>query len=446
MATLIACCGDTVAAVLNNNDVFARGLGGDDMPLMLSSPVLLPLPPLPSRVSQIGVGNGNLGIVCNDGSLYTIGNNSYGQLGIGCMNKTHTPMEVTKLTLVMWFGVSGSHCPVRVHNFASGVDHTAILTNIGVFTCGNNFNGILGRKTVANECDTFKRALPQNTNYTLLLHEASHVACGDGHTVVLTKEALTGRGVVFTWGVCAYKCLGMDDRRPVVSPRALPAHLFDGKNIVDVCAGDSHQAAVSDDGTVFTWGDNQYYQLGRDKNHNNCMPQCVSFASEGAGTSAPHIVVVRCGRTSTLMLTQDGELYVTGNPPANSQCFKVPQRLGSEQVPPVLAVGITNQLVFAIDKLGALCTWGAGVPCIVDDKARARHLAIIPEEYLLLEWDLKGDPVRLDPPWWRGAKAIAFAMVGHSRLGSGSRASMLDVSVIDIILRFLNAWKDHVLR
>jgi alpha-tubulin suppressor-like RCC1 family protein len=393
-------------------------------------------------VSQIGVGNGNLGIVCHDGRLYTIGNNFYGQLGVGCMNETHTPMQVTKPTQVKVFGVSGSHCSgVHVRKFASGGDHSAIITGDGVFTCGNNFNGILGRKTLGNECDTFQQALPQDTNYTLLLHGASHVACGDGHTVVLTESA-----VVFTWGVCAYKCLGMDDRLPVVSPRALPPHLFDGKNIVDVCAGDNHQAAVSDDGTVFTWGDNQYYQLGRDKNHNNCMPQCVSFASEGAGTSAPHIVVVRCGRTSTFMLTQDGELYVTGNPPANSQCFKVPQRLGSEQVPPVLAVGITNQLVFAIDRLGALCTWGAGVPCLVDDKARARQLAIIPEKYLLLEWDLKGDPLRLDPPWWRGAKAIAFAMVGHSRLGSGSRAFALDVIVIDIILRFLNAWKDRVLR
>jgi alpha-tubulin suppressor-like RCC1 family protein len=419
MATHIACCQDTLALVLRGT-VYAGELTGDGVGVR-TLPVLEPLPSLPVPVRRIGAGKGFLGITTADGELYTWGRNLYGQLGLDFSSSAN----VTTPTLVRQFVFQAGR--VQVHDFAGGWDHSVVITDHGVFACGNNSNGTLGNDEVEGESHRF---YPVKYRDGSLLKNASCVASGNGHTVLLDGES------VCTWGSKDYQCLGKYDITHVRYPRPLPLYFFGAEDIVYVDAGECHQAAVSAQGTVFTWGNGRFYKLG-DGNEVDCTrPTRVLFEREclETGTPVPHIETVLCGSKCTVMLARDGRVFKAGKRDDESSRFALPRLLESECVGPVRAAAATSERVFAVDERGALWAWGVDVPFVFD-----RELAGAPVHRGVV-WRGEHTPMRLDPPEWRSAHALAFAMLGHHRLGAGSCFGMLDVSLLDMILRFLRAW------
>ena len=91
---------------------------------------------------------------------------------------------------------------------------------------------------------------------TLADHCVIDLQCGEGHTVALTSE-----GEVFTWGGGSMGQLGLGD----YLRQSLPVRVsnLDGKRIRGISCGKRHSAAVSEEGVLFTWGSNEYGQLGR---------------------------------------------------------------------------------------------------------------------------------------------------------------------------------------
>lgn len=405
MATHVACCQDTLALVVHGT-VYAGALTGD----------VEPLPSLPVPVRRIGAGKGFLGITTADGELYTWGRNLYGQLGLDFASSAN----VTTPTLVRQFVFQPGR--VQVRDFAGGWDHSVVITDQGVFACGNNSNGLLGNDEVEGESHRF---YPVKYRNGASLKKASCVACGNGHTVLLDGES------VCTWGAKDYQCLGKSDTVHVRYPRPLPPHFFDAEDIVYVDAGECHQAAVSARGTVFTWGNGRFYKLGSGNEVDCLRPTRVSFEREclETGTLVPHIETVRCASKCTVMLARDGRVFKTGKRDGESS-----RLLESECVGPVRAAAAGSERVFAVDERGALWAWGLGAPSVFD-----RELAV-PPVHCGVDWRSEHAPMRLDPPEWRSANALAFAMLGHRRLGAGSGFGMLDVSLLDMILRFLQAW------
>jgi hypothetical protein len=77
----------------------------------------------------------------------------------------------------------------------------------------------------------------------------SLVACGYAHTLAATRQ-----GALFAWGLGAHGRLGLGDmeNRPV--PTLVEAHHFQSRAVVTAAAGFAHSAAVTDDGTLYTWG------------------------------------------------------------------------------------------------------------------------------------------------------------------------------------------------
>jgi alpha-tubulin suppressor-like RCC1 family protein len=414
MTTHIACCEDTLALVVRGT-VYAGDLTGNGVR------ILKPLPSLPVTVRRIGAGKGFLGITTADGDLYTWGRNLYGQLGLDFASRTN----VTTPTLVPQFVFEPGR--VQVHDFAGGWDHSVVITNHGVFACGNNSNGILGNHEVEQESHRFYPVKYRNGS---LLKNASCVACGDGHTVVLDGES------VCTWGDKGYQCLGKYDSTHVRYPRPLPPDCFGAEDIVYVDAGKCHQAAVSAQGTVFTWGMGKFYRLGNGSEADRTRPTraLTERACSETGTLVPHIETVLCGSKCTVMLARDGRVFQAGKRDGESSCSSLPCLLESECVGPVRAAAATREHVFGVDERGALWAWGLGAPSVFD-----QELAV-PPVHCGMHSRSEHAPVRLDPPEWRRANALAFAMLGHRRLGAGSGFGMLDVSLLDMILRFSQAW------
>lgn len=88
------------------------------------------------------------------------------------------------------------------------------------------------------------------------------ISCGLHHTVVLTQN-----GEVFTFGSNQYGQLGTGDLLPYIGPVLVKLNSF----IVQVAAGSNHSVLLSSRGVIYTFGNHSKGQLGRlphDMQHN----------------------------------------------------------------------------------------------------------------------------------------------------------------------------------
>ena len=180
--------------------------------------------------------------VTKDGLVYACGLNDEGQLGVGDTDRRLVP------TLVP--GQLQGKTAVYV---AAGDEHTLCITADGsLFSWVSNHKGQLG------VADTEERHVPTLVT-GLQGKRVVHVAAGAHHTICSTTD-----GCVFTWGAGDEGKLGPGDDE---ADRLLPALVrgeLQGKQVVQVAAGDYHSACVTGDGSVCVWGNNDSGQLGQE--------------------------------------------------------------------------------------------------------------------------------------------------------------------------------------
>jgi len=175
----------------------------------------------------------------SDGTVWAWGNNYSGQLGDGT-NDTHiSPVQVSALCDVIAIAAGESH------NLALKKDGT-------VWAWGANLNWQLGRDNSALP-NTMSKIPLQVPN----LSGVVAIAAGSGHSVALKND-----GTVWGWGACAAGQLGFELGNSQVS--SLPKQVSTLTNVKAIAAGSYHTAALANDGTVWTWGTNGYGALGYD--------------------------------------------------------------------------------------------------------------------------------------------------------------------------------------
>ncbi|KAL3150238.1 hypothetical protein ABBQ32_000096 [Trebouxia sp. C0010 RCD-2024] len=129
-------------------------------------------------------------------------------------------------------------------------------------------------------------------------HHFVRVAAGAGHSL-----ALTSSGQVWSFGQGSFGTLGQGDSffcnvpRPMLSLAAL--------GIVQVACGESHNAALTVHGEVFTWGRGKYGALGLGAFDNSSWPQHVTALQEPA-------CQVACGGQHTLVISKQGRVFAWG--------------------------------------------------------------------------------------------------------------------------------------
>ena len=304
------------------------------------------------RVRLAAAGNRHLAVVAEDGEVYTCGSGSCGQLGLGDEQPrrrlTRVPQEV----------FAGS----RVVLVACGGAHTMAVTAAGhAWTCGSNGNGQLG---VGDETD--REVFTQVDDGQLRGARIVMAACGARHSVVVSAE-----GRVWTFGDGAYGCQGLNDgqdnlllrTRDRLVPTLLTAEVFEHSKIVTVAAGGFHTMAVDKSGRLWTWGAGFSGQLGLGDTSNRMVPTVVG-AEEVFGGSK--VRTVACGHDHTLVVTEVGELWAWGrgshgrlglNDRGDSLVPRRvdPQHFGND---PIAAVAAGELHSAAVTKRGALYTWG----------------------------------------------------------------------------------------
>ena len=146
------------------------------------------------------------------------------------------------------------------------------------------------------------------TNFALKEKDIVQVAAGYYHTLALDVD-----GIVYSWGNNNYGQLGdgtLVNRRIPVAVNASGS--LAGKRFVKIAAGYDTSFAIDSDGVLYSWGDNNHGQLGRgsmDQRYNS-VPVAVTTAS--TPMSGKIMVDVVSGQATTLALDSNGVIYSWG--------------------------------------------------------------------------------------------------------------------------------------
>ncbi|ELT90046.1 hypothetical protein CAPTEDRAFT_159495 [Capitella teleta] len=172
------------------------------------------------------------------GQTLTIGTGDTGQLGLG-----EDIMDRARPALVKIDG--------EIVQIAAGGMHTACLTKDGkVFTFGCNDEGALGRSTPEEE-DCFEPSVVD------LKAKIVQISAGDSHTAALADD-----GELYGWGTFrdANGSIGLQTPK-TRSPT--PIVLLSGQRVIKVASGDDHILCLTENGQIFSMGNADQGQLGR---------------------------------------------------------------------------------------------------------------------------------------------------------------------------------------
>lgn len=125
------------------------------------------------------------------------------------------------------------------------------------------------------------------------------IAGGEDHTIALRKD-----GTVWTWGENRYGQLGNEETSEFMMERVVPAQVKGIGGVIAIAGSYEHSIALKSDGTVWTWGNNSYGQLGNGKNTDSNIAVQVS-GLEG-------VIAIAGGRSYTIAIRSDNTIWAWG--------------------------------------------------------------------------------------------------------------------------------------
>lgn len=194
----------------------------------------------------------------------------------------------------------------KLRTVTCGFDHTVAVTDSGkVYSFGCGENSLLGLAS-PHENQSFPRLVDLKPSWEDGGDvEIVMVSAGTSHTMALSRD-----GKVYVWGQNQYGQLGINDTLSRQTPVKLEPSLFQNDPVVFIAAGPFHSAAVTRNGLLFTWGCNRDGQLGisASQPYQNChTPQLVTNL-QGSPVST-----VSCGYQHTLVVAVAGDVWACGN-------------------------------------------------------------------------------------------------------------------------------------
>ena len=227
---------------------------------------------------QVACGYDHTTAIKTDGTLWTWGRNDYGAVGDNTIINRSTPVT-TFAGGTNWKQVSGG-----------GYHTAAIKTDGTLWTCGRNDFGALGDNTIINR-STPVTTFAGGTNW-------KQVAGGYRHTAAIKTD-----GTLWTWGSNSNGQLGDN----TIINRSTPVTTFaGGTNWKQVAGGGYHTAAIKTDGTLWTWGRNDYGAVGDNTIINRSTP-VTTFAGgtnwKQVASAGSHTLAVTSGTDPTFFIS-----------------------------------------------------------------------------------------------------------------------------------------------
>ncbi|XP_076082964.1 RCC1-like G exchanging factor-like protein isoform X2 [Mytilus galloprovincialis] len=232
---------------------------------------------IPDNIAKIVCGHDHSFLLTTDGEVYSCGLGCDGQTGLGHYRTTSQPTKIRG-------GIEG----VKITQIASTGDCVLALSEEGdVFAWGNSEYNQLSIVT-----DQTQINIPK---YLPLKHCGKIIkaaSAGSKCAIVNTK------GELFVWG---YGILGKGPKLESTSePEMIPPPLF-GCNelepdvlVIDVVCGLHHFVALTNNGSVYTWGKDKHGCLGLGIQRDQYFPLKVSIPAETHS--------IQCGVDHTVVL------------------------------------------------------------------------------------------------------------------------------------------------
>jgi alpha-tubulin suppressor-like RCC1 family protein/phosphodiesterase/alkaline phosphatase D-like protein len=167
----------------------------------------------------------------------------------------------------------------RVVAIASALDHNLALCLDGTLVSwGRNNAGQLGNNSTLNA--NAKTPIVVSMTGALAGKSVKAIKCGSFHSMVLCTD-----GLVAAWGDNYNKQLGDNSSNSYsLTPVAVNrAGVLNGKTPVAIAAGWGHGAVICSDGSMATYGNNDYGKLGNGTSTSSGLPVLVSTGSLRAG-------------------------------------------------------------------------------------------------------------------------------------------------------------------
>lgn len=344
-------CGENHALVVDaGGDVYAwghnaKGELGDVTSENKSSPVHIEVP---GKVVQVAAGNELSFALCKNGDLYAWGNDESWQMGDGMNISRMEPekvMEDVKAVaagdthvlaikednaLYVWgrnkngaLGIADNACDQTdadgyacqstayklmddVISISAGTDYSMAVTSDGtLYAWGDNGDSQLGLQSVdsISEDDVPYQSVPAK-----VMDGVNKVVCGGRYHAL----ALTADGDLYCWGradVGSIGTMGVDDMENMV--QITPLKIM--SDVKDMAAGGAHSIALKNDGTAYTWGVNNYGQIGIKKGEFQYAVGNESIYCQATPKKiAENVEAIAAGGFMTMYRSADGVLRTVG--------------------------------------------------------------------------------------------------------------------------------------
>jgi len=334
----------------------------------------------PNNIVPLACGYGQNLVLKNNGDVWTWGDNWNGRLGYGTMVNRTSPIQIPNLS-----GITA---------VAAGQLHSLALKHDGtVWAWGYNNDGQLG--------NGFTDEYPSTVVQVQGLSEVTAIAVHGGRSMALKSDgsvwvwgdtsfsmhgdtryvdhyipvkvpnlngitaiaagglcnlALKSNGTVWVWGINAFGVFGDggngEHRKRLIED--IPVQVPNLSDVIAIESGSTHNIALTSDGSVWTWGQNVYGELGDGTTNARFTPYKVPYISD--------VKAIATGGCHCLALKKDNSLWAWGSNWAGQlgDGSKTPQSI------PVRVQGISEVMAFAAGNVhsmaikndGSVWSWG----------------------------------------------------------------------------------------
>ena len=256
-----------------------------------------------------GAGEKAVTAIKNDGTLWAWGDNERGSLGLnqsgGNQYNRSSPTQVGTdtdwMTTVLNYGPGGtaSAAEMVAHHASDSNQHQAfaIKQNGTLWSWGANDEGGLGLNQQGNPYPSVKYSSPTQIGTS---SNWTNVYCDRTRHVAATKND----GTLWTWGMNEYGSLGVGDGDKRSSPTQVPGTGWKKAEM----GGNAAMIGLKYNGELYCWGRNEFGQLGQNQGSSD-------LGQSNAPLQVPGTDWVDCAQSSSAMIAikSDGSMWSWGS-------------------------------------------------------------------------------------------------------------------------------------
>lgn len=251
-----------------------------------------------NQSTKISAGGSFTVALVEEKTVYAWGNNKWGQLGNGSINDCIRPVDITD-----GFNIRNGEEVVDI--FTSFRSAYLLTTEGRLFSWGNNDHGQLGDGT------NIDKSYPKEITSRFCLLDGEkilNVNTGGFHCLLITSF-----GRFFSWGNNEYGQLGDGSNINKNIPVDITSEflLKNDEKLENVYVGLGHSMLTTSLGRIYSWGNNEYGQLGDGTTTKKNKPTDITSDFNFMDNEKVHNVSI--GSLHSLIVTTNGRIFAFGN-------------------------------------------------------------------------------------------------------------------------------------